>query len=284
MNYIEQLGEKALEAKRKIATASTGEKNKVLEAIAQVLLENSDAILAENEKDIANARDNGISETMVDRLRLTKERIKGIADACMELVNLEDPVGEVLQGSVRPNGMRITKVRVPMGVIGIIYESRPNVTVDAGALCLKSGNAAILRGGKEAIHSNMILVNLMQRALETSGFAKETIQLVDVSNFLPFSPNLNAILSKLLQKLQNIGIIIKYVFTHYVSSNIYLSILLIVGYSNNLPISIKHPIFSVIWLVICIACIEFPPISKKLSFISIFSIFKTSLQIASNCS
>ena len=179
MKYIEQLGEKALEAKRKIATASTGEKNKVLEAIAQVLLENSDAILAENEKDIANARDNGISETMVDRLRLTKERIKGIADACMELVNLEDPVGEVLQGSVRPNGMRITKVRVPMGVIGIIYESRPNVTVDAGALCLKSGNAAILRGGKEAIHSNMILVNLMQRALETSGFAKETIQLVE---------------------------------------------------------------------------------------------------------
>lgn len=179
MNYIEQLGEKALEAKRKIATASTGEKNKVLEAIAQVLLENSDAILAENEKDIADARDNGISETMVDRLRLTKERIKGIADACMELVNLEDPVGEVLQGSVRPNGMRITKVRVPMGVIGIIYESRPNVTVDAGALCLKSGNAAILRGGKEAIHSNMILVNLMQRALETSGFAKETIQLVE---------------------------------------------------------------------------------------------------------
>lgn len=179
MNYIEQLGEKALEAKRKIATASTGEKNKVLEAIAQVLLENSDAILAENEKDIANVRDNGISETMVDRLRLTKERIKGIADACMELVNLEDPVGEVLQGSVRPNGMRITKVRVPMGVIGIIYESRPNVTVDAGALCLKSGNAAILRGGKEAIHSNMILVNLMQRALETSGFAKETIQLVE---------------------------------------------------------------------------------------------------------
>ncbi len=179
MNYIEQLGEKALEAKRKIATASTGEKNKVLEAIAQVLLENSDAILAENEKDIANARDNGISETMVDRLRLTKERIKGIADACMELVNLEDPVGEVLQGSVRPNGMRITKVRVPMGVIGIIYESRPNVTVDAGALCLKSGNAAILRGGKEAIHSNMILVKLMQRALETSGFAKETIQLVE---------------------------------------------------------------------------------------------------------
>ena len=179
MNYIEQLGEKALEAKRKIATASTGEKNKVLEAIAQVLLENSDAILAENEKDIANARDNGISETMVDRLRLTKERIKGIADACMELVNLEDPVGEVLQGSVRPNGMRITKVRVPMGVIGIIYESRPNVTVDAGALCLKSGNAAILRGGKEAIHSNTCLMNVMREAVESVGLPADIMQLVE---------------------------------------------------------------------------------------------------------
>lgn len=179
MNYIEQLGEKALQAKRRIATASTGEKNRILEMIAKVLSENSAAILAENEKDIANARENGISETMVDRLRLTTERIKGIADACLELVKLEDPVGEVLQGSVRPNGMRITKVRVPMGVIGIIYESRPNVTVDAGALCLKSGNAAILRGGKEAIHSNTILAKLMQQALEEAGFAKETIQLVE---------------------------------------------------------------------------------------------------------
>lgn len=179
MNYIEQLGKNALQAKRKIATASTGEKNKILETIAQVLLANSDVILKENEKDIANARENGISETMVDRLRLTKERIEGIANACMELVNLEDPVGEVLQGSVRPNGMKITKVRVPMGVIGIIYESRPNVTVDAGALCLKSGNAAILRGGKEAIYSNTILTKLMQQALEETGFAKETVQLVE---------------------------------------------------------------------------------------------------------
>lgn len=179
MSYIDELGQKAVAAKSKIATASTGEKNLVLEKIAEILRQNIDVILAENEKDIAQARDNGITEIMVDRLRLTEERIEGIADACLQLVNLEDPVGEVLSGSNRPNGMRITKVRVPLGVVGIIYESRPNVTVDAAALCLKSGNAAILRGGKEAIHSNKVLMKLMQHALEVCGFAGETVQLVE---------------------------------------------------------------------------------------------------------
>jgi len=179
MSYIDELGKKAADAKKKIATASTGEKNKALQKIADILLENTGEILAENEKDIARARENGIAETMVDRLRLTRERIGGIADACVQLINLEDPVGEILQGQVRPNGMRITKVRVPLGVVGIIYESRPNVTVDAAALCIKSGNAAILRGGKEAFHSNMILVKLMQDALAACGFAGETVQLVE---------------------------------------------------------------------------------------------------------
>lgn len=179
MRYIDELGRNAVEAKDKIASASTGEKNLILEEIAKVLLENIPQILEENEKDIADARENGITETMVDRLRLTKERVEGIADACIQLVNLEDPVGEVLQGSVRPNGMTITKVRVPMGVIGIIYESRPNVTVDAASLCIKSGNVAILRGGKEAIHSNKVLMKLMQQALEHCGFPKETVQLVE---------------------------------------------------------------------------------------------------------
>lgn len=179
MGYIDELGQKAVQAKRKIASASTGEKNAVLIKIAQILRENTDFILEENEKDIADARQNGITETMVDRLRLTKERIEGIADACLQLVNLEDPVGEVLEGSVRPNGMRITKVRVPLGVAGIIYESRPNVTVDAAALCIKSGNAAVLRGGKEAIHSNKVLMGLMQQALRECGFAGETVQLVE---------------------------------------------------------------------------------------------------------
>lgn len=179
MGYIDELGQKAVQAKRKIASASTGEKNAVLIKIAQILRENTDCILEENEKDIADARQNGITETMVDRLRLTEERIEGIADACLQLVNLEDPVGEVLEGSVRPNGMRITKVRVPLGVAGIIYESRPNVTVDAAALCIKSGNAAVLRGGKEAIHSNKVLMGLMQQALRECGFAGETVQLVE---------------------------------------------------------------------------------------------------------
>lgn len=179
MGYIDELGKKAIDAKKKIATASTGEKNKLLQTIADILLENVGEILAENEKDIAKARENGITETMVDRLRLTQERIEGIADACVQLINLEDPVGEILQGSVRPNGMRITKVRVPLGVVGIIYESRPNVTVDAAALCIKSGNAAILRGGKEAFHSNLVLVKLMQKAFVSCGFAGETVQLVE---------------------------------------------------------------------------------------------------------
>lgn len=179
MSYIEELGKKAVLAKGKIGTAATGEKNRILLEIATCLKENTELILRENEKDILHAKENGISDTMVDRLRLTKERIDGIADACKELIGLEDPVGEVLSGSVRPNGMRITKIRVPMGVIGIIYESRPNVTVDAAALCIKSGNAAILRGGKEAIHSNKILMQLMQEAVESCGFPRETVQLVE---------------------------------------------------------------------------------------------------------
>lgn len=177
--YIDDLGKKAVKVKGRIATASTGEKNRILEEIARNLRANAPEILRENEKDIGAAREHGISDTMVDRLRLTEERISGIADACMELVGLEDPVGEILEGSLRPNGMRITKVRVPMGVVGIIYESRPNVTVDAAALCIKSGNAAILRGGKEAIHSNQILMKVMQQAVAACGFPPEIVQLVE---------------------------------------------------------------------------------------------------------
>ncbi|MCI7061135.1 MAG: glutamate-5-semialdehyde dehydrogenase [Lachnospiraceae bacterium] len=179
MNYIEILGQKAQDAKKSLATASTGKKNQILKRIADKLLEKQSDILAANEKDIANARDNGISETMVDRLKLTGERIAGIADACIQLTNLEDPVGEVIEGSTRPNGMKITKVRVPMGVVGIIYESRPNVTVDAASLCIKSGNAAILRGGKEAICSNKVLMDTMREAVAECGFPEDIVQLVE---------------------------------------------------------------------------------------------------------
>ncbi len=179
MNYIEEMGQKARQVRKCLATASTGQKNDILRRIAQKLTERQDDILRENERDISQARDNGISETMVDRLRLTPERIQGIAEACIQLTNLEDPVGQIIEGSTRPNGMRITKVRVPMGVIGIIYESRPNVTVDAASLCIKSGNAAILRGGKEAICSNKILMDTMRDAVEECGFPRDIVQLVE---------------------------------------------------------------------------------------------------------
>ena len=115
----------------------------------------------------------------MDRLRLTPERIQGISDACIQLTNLEDPVGEIIEGSTRPNGMKISKIRVPMGVVGIIYESRPNVTVDAASLCIKSGNAAILRGGKEAICSNKVLMNTMREAVALCGFPEDIVQLVE---------------------------------------------------------------------------------------------------------
>ena len=179
MNYIEELGKKAKAAKKSLATASTGEKNCILEKIAEKLKENAERILQANEEDIAHARENGISEVMTDRLRLTGERIQGIVDACIQLTNLEDPVGQVIEGSVRPNGMKIDKVRVPMGVLGIIYESRPNVTVDAAALSIKSGNAAILRGGKEAISSNKALMATMREAIAECGYPQDIVQLVE---------------------------------------------------------------------------------------------------------
>ena len=166
MNYIEQLGKAAKASKKSIATAGTAKKNEILERIAENLRKNIDVILKENEKDTAMAKENGITDAMVDRLRLTPERINDSADACIYLTGLNDPVGEVIEGYTRPNGMRITKTRVPMGVIGIIFESRPNVTVDAATLCIKSGNATILRGGKEAINSNKILMDIMRESVE----------------------------------------------------------------------------------------------------------------------
>lgn len=179
MSYIDELGKKAGAVKDTIAQASTVEKNAILEKIAEELVSHTDEIIAANQEDIKNAKDNGISDTMVDRLRLTKERVEGIADACIQLTGMEDPIGQVLEGSVRPNGMEITKVRVPLGVVGMIYESRPNVTVDVAALCIKSGNAAILRGGKEAIHSNQMLVKIIQQAIKACGYPAEIVQLVE---------------------------------------------------------------------------------------------------------
>lgn len=179
MTYIETLGSNAVKVKKILAVADTGKKNAALAEISRALIENSDKIIEANQKDLAAARENGMSVSMQDRLMLNEDRIKGIASAVDELIKLEDPIGKVDNGSVRPNGMRITKIRVPMGVIGMIYESRPNVTADAATLCLKTGNAVILRGGKEAYNSNKCIFEIMRDAVEKAGFPKDIIQFVD---------------------------------------------------------------------------------------------------------
>lgn len=179
MTYIETLGSNAVKVKKILAVADTGKKNAALAEISRALIENSDKIIEANQKDLAAARENGMSVSMQDRLMLNEDRIKGIASAVDELIKLEDPIGKVDNGSVRPNGMRITKIRVPMGVIGMIYESRPNVTADAATLCLKTGNAVILRGGKEAYNSNKCICEIMRDAVERAGFPKDIIQFVD---------------------------------------------------------------------------------------------------------
>lgn len=179
MNYAETLGSRAKACRKAAATASTAEKNAALAAISAALRESIDVILDSNEADLIAARENGMSEAMQDRLRLTSDRINGIADGVDDVIKLEDPIGEVISGSVRPNGMSITKVRVPLGTIAIIFESRPNVTVDAAVLCLKSGNAVILRGGKEAFNSNRCLCSIMRSALAKVGMPEDLIQFVE---------------------------------------------------------------------------------------------------------
>lgn len=179
MNYAETLGVKAKAAESAIATAAPQVKNLALEAIAKALLQRQDEIIAANEKDLTAAVENNMSKAMQDRLRLTPARIAGMADAARQLIAAEDPIGAVDCGTIRPNGLQILKTRVPLGVIGIIFESRPNVTVDAATLCLKAGNVVILRGGKEAIHSNTALATIMREAVESVGLPRDIIQLVE---------------------------------------------------------------------------------------------------------
>lgn len=179
MNYIESLGKKAKAAEPFINSASTAAKNKALAEISAALRNNTELIIKQNELDLINAKENGMSESMQDRLRHDASRIEGIASAVDQLIELTDPVGQITDGYTRPNGLQIIKTRVPMGVIGIIFESRPNVTVDAASLCLKAGNAVILRGGKEAINSNMCLCSVMREAVKKAGFPEDIIQLVE---------------------------------------------------------------------------------------------------------
>ena len=174
--YLISLGEKAKQAKTELALLSAEQKNAALLAIADTLLAETPAILAANNLDTEAAREKGTSESMIDRLTLDEARIAAMAQGVRDIAALPDPIGEVLETVVRPNGLQIQKVRVPMGVIGIIFESRPNVTSDAAAICLKAGSAVILRGGKEAIHSNTAIVAAMKKGLNENmiGFVEDT--------------------------------------------------------------------------------------------------------------
>ncbi len=158
---------------------STNKKNEALAAIADALLKNTDYILEENKKDISNAEKNGIKKAMIDRLLLTKERIEAMADGVREVIKLKDPIGEFTGAKTRPNGLLISEKRVPLGVVGIIYEARPNVTVDAASLALKTGNSCILRGGKEAINSNIALIKIMKDALTKCGLPDGAIEFIE---------------------------------------------------------------------------------------------------------
>ncbi|MCL2817833.1 MAG: glutamate-5-semialdehyde dehydrogenase, partial [Clostridiales bacterium] len=172
-------GKRAKAAAAELAAAPTGQKNRALETIAQALLTNSAEILKANALDVEAARRAGMKEAFIERLTLTEGRVKGMAEGIREIIRLEDPVGKIDGGSTRPNGLKIVKTRVPLGVLGIIYESRPNVTADAAALCLKSGNAVILRGGPEALNSNLCLTQIMRNTLEQNGLNKDCCILLE---------------------------------------------------------------------------------------------------------
>lgn len=182
MPTLQEIGQKAQEAKPSLQTLETLKKNAALEAVADALLMESDTILKENEKDIEAARANQMKEGLVDRLLLTRARIEGMAEGLTQLVALEDPIGEVLSMKKRPNGLMIGQKRVPLGVVGIIYESRPNVTADAFGLCFKTGNAVILKGGSDAIHSNKAIVSVIRKALAAQNITEDAIQLIEDSN------------------------------------------------------------------------------------------------------
>lgn len=179
MEYIETLGANAKAAEPAISVMGTNEKNHVLSEISSLLRSHVTEIIGANKLDIETARANGMSEAMIDRLTLTEQRIGGMADGVDKVISLPDPVGAVIGGSDLPNGLHVIKKRVPIGTIGIIFESRPNVTVDAATLCFKAGNTVILRGGSDAINSNKSLVGLMRTALRNCGVNENAVQLVE---------------------------------------------------------------------------------------------------------
>lgn len=176
---LTELGKKAKDASRIMARLGQDKKNEALLKVADALIANTESIIKGNDTDMDNARANGMSEALLDRLKLTEKRLMDMAEGIRQVVSLEDPVGEVISMKERPNGLLIGQKRVPMGVIGIIYESRPNVTVDAFALCFKTGNAVILRGGSDCIHSNIALINVIRKALEDAGVTPDAVSLIE---------------------------------------------------------------------------------------------------------
>lgn len=175
---LTEIGKRVKNASAELAVASTEDKNRILKAIAYALRENCSDILSANAVDLENGKNNGMSESLLDRLMLNEDRVEGMAQGVEDVISLPDPVGKVLWETERPNGLKIQRVSAPLGVIGIIYEARPNVTSDAAALAIKSGNTAILRGGKEAFNSNSVITDIMRKAVENAGFNPDIIELV----------------------------------------------------------------------------------------------------------
>jgi glutamate-5-semialdehyde dehydrogenase len=180
--YMQSVGKQARAASRLMAQADTNTKNRALLAIADAILHSSAALIAANSKDVAAAKANGLDAASVDRLTLTEKTIKGMAEGLQQIAQLADPIGEISDMKFRPSGIQVGKMRVPLGVIGIIYESRPNVTADAAGLCLKSGNACILRGGSEALHSNQAIAACVQAGLKAAGLPETAVQVVNTTD------------------------------------------------------------------------------------------------------
>ncbi len=180
--YMQELGQKARLAARAMARSETGAKNQALEAVASIILDKQDKLIQQNSKDMEAGRENKLEAAMLDRLELTPARIKSMADGLMQVATLADPVGEISNMTKRPSGIEVGQMRVPLGVVGIIYESRPNVTADAAALCIKSGNAAILRGGSEALHSNQAIGGCIQAGLKSAGLPIEAVQVIETTD------------------------------------------------------------------------------------------------------
>ncbi|HEL0630856.1 TPA: glutamate-5-semialdehyde dehydrogenase [Streptococcus equi subsp. zooepidemicus] len=197
---IEQLGQRAKAASRALVSLTTKDKNQFLAFLAEELVAQTDMILTENAKDLAKAAEHGISEIMLDRLRLTADRIHAMAQGVRQVADLADPIGEVIKGYTNLDGLKITQKRVPLGVIAMIFESRPNVSIDAFSLAFKTNNAIILRGGKDALYSNMALVKLVRNALEASAITSDAVQLIEDTS--------HAVAEELMQATDYIDVLI----------------------------------------------------------------------------